>query len=319
MKRRADSAVYLAPAPMFCQLSLALCLAVAIATYAPPVAAELSFGNAEKPEEAWAWLRSENDHVNEGNAQMASGDPKGAQAAYEEAAKELPSSGGVHLNRGLALLAQGDLANAREALQLATQPPARAGVRAAGYYNLGNAFYKEADQLAGQQEHQQAQQLFREAVDAYKQALRLSPGDQSAVWNLELAARRLTEEQQKQEQKDKENQDEQNQDENKDKDKDQQQGDQQQNDQQKSDKQDSDKQDSQEPGQDEKKQDEPKQDPPKPEQDEGQKDPPDAQPAPQPSDVDRALDALQDGEENLERHRARQRAASQRRRPEKDW
>jgi hypothetical protein len=35
--------------------------------------------------------------------------------------------------------------------------------------------------------------------------------------------------------------------------------------------------------------------------------------------VEQALDALQNGEENLERMKARQRARRERRTPEKDW
>ena len=38
-----------------------------------------------------------------------------------------------------------------------------------------------------------------------------------------------------------------------------------------------------------------------------------------PQEHRRVLDALQDGEDNLERHRARSRAAQERRRVEQDW
>src|SRR5687767_15000273 len=81
-------------------------------------------GGAAGEAPGFAWLRSENRHVREGNEKLKAGDAKAALAAYDRAARELPSEGGVHLDRGLALLKSGELAPAREALRLATQPPA---------------------------------------------------------------------------------------------------------------------------------------------------------------------------------------------------
>ncbi|MDD9939084.1 MAG: hypothetical protein OXT09_36180, partial [Myxococcales bacterium] len=161
-------------------------------------------------------LRSENSHVERGNEHMAAAEHAAALEAYNSAARELPAEGGVHLDRGLALLATGDLPAAREALSLASHPPASKAVRADAYYNLGLAFYTEADQLAASEDHQGAQQLFREAVDALKRSLRLRPGDPNTAWNYELALRRLREEEQKQQEQeqdqDQQNQDQQNQD-----------------------------------------------------------------------------------------------------------
>jgi len=75
-------------------------------------------------------------------------------------------------------------------------------VRADAYYDLGVAFYKEADAKAGEKDHEEAQKLFREATEAFKHGLRLRPGDRNGAWNYELAARRIREqeEQQKKEQ-----------------------------------------------------------------------------------------------------------------------
>jgi Ca-activated chloride channel family protein len=274
--------------------------------------------------EPWSLLRSKNANVEDGNQRLAANDPKGALAAYDKAARELPSEGGVHLNRGLALLRSGDLPKAREALHLATQPPASAEVRADAHYDLGIAFYKEADQRAGEQKHDEAQKLFREAADAFKQSLRKRPGDRNAAWNYELAARRVREqeeEQKKQEEQkknDQQNQDQQNQD--------QQNQDQQNQDPQKQDQQNQDQQKQDQAKNDEKKQDPQQKPDPQKQDQQQQQQPQQAQqqqaqqqpPAPRP-EVDRALDALQDGEENLERMRALDRAARERRKPEKDW
>ena len=264
---------------------------LAILALTSPVAAQ------GQQEPFWKkWLRSPNSNVELGNERLRQQEHEDALAQYDLAARSLPGSGGVHLNRGLALLAGGDRAAARQALLLGTQPPAPRDVRADAHYNLGRAFYFEGDAAAAEDNHELAQKHFRESVGASKQTLRLRPGDRNAAWNLELALRRLREEEQKA--KDQEDQQQ-------DQDQDEKQDDQKQDDQ----KQDQQKQDDQK--QDDQKQDQQKQD--------QQKQPPEPQPAPPPSEVDRALDALQDGEENLERLRARQRAARERRKPGKDW
>jgi Ca-activated chloride channel homolog len=269
------------------------------------------------------WLRSENRHVREGNQRLQAGDTKGALAEYDSAAQELPSEGGVHLDRGLALLRAGELGPAREALRLGTQPAASAAVRADAFYNLGIGFYREADARAGENKHDEAQQLFKEAADAFKQSLRLRAGDPNSAWNYELARRRVTEQQEKQKQ-DEQKQDEQKQDEQK---QDEQKQDEQKPDQEQGD----DKQDQPKPDQPQdeqaKKPDSPEPQP-KPEQkpdgkqdgQDAQQPPPTAQEPPAvPPEVNRALDALDNGENNLERVRALNRAARERRKPEKDW
>ncbi len=97
---------------------------------------------------AWEWFRGENGNVREGNERLRANDAAGALRAYELAARELPSDPGVHLNRGLALLALAEHDKAREAFLLATEPPAPATIRAAAYYDLGLAFYRQADAAA---------------------------------------------------------------------------------------------------------------------------------------------------------------------------
>jgi tetratricopeptide (TPR) repeat protein len=55
-----------------------------------------------------------------------------------------------------------------------------AALRARALYNLGNTYF--------------SQHLWRQAMDAYKDALRLRPGWTPAAWNLELARRRKDDE-----------------------------------------------------------------------------------------------------------------------------
>jgi Ca-activated chloride channel homolog len=290
-------------------LALALCLSWTAAA------------RADLPE----WLRKHNGDVDSGNDALNKGDAKGALEAYGRAARVLPEAPGLSLDRGIAQLKQGDYAKAREALLAATVPNATSDVRADAYHNLALSFYREADGLAGENKHADAQKIFREAVDAAKRSLHLRPSDPNTAWNLELSARRMREEEQKkkeedeQKEKDKQNQDQ--------KDQDQQNQDQQkQDDQQNQDQKDQDQQkqgDQQDQKQDDKQK--PEQDPNKPEQQEPKPDQPQdqqEQQAPEqalPREAEQALDSLENNEENFERYRARQRANRERRAPEKDW
>jgi tetratricopeptide (TPR) repeat protein len=297
---------------------------------------------------AWEPFRSQSRDVERGNEHMRKGQAAEALEAYDTAAKKLPNEPGVQLNRGLALMALGKLGPAREALRNATQGNGPADLRGGALYDLGLAFMQEADaaQKGGEGANlDAAQKSLQEAVDAFKGSLRAKAGNRDAAWNLELARRRLVEVQKKQEEKKK-------QDEQKKKDEEQKK-DEQKNDQDggpppdqgdagaeqpKDDQGDQKKDDGDK--QDQKKPDEGKGDEKKPEPKDGNK-PEDAQkPEPKPSQqqpqqqqpnqaedgqprlpehMRKALDALEAGEENLEKHRAQLRARQRPRRIEKDW
>lgn len=282
---------------------------------------------AHKP--APAWLRSKNGDVERGNEKLTAGDADGALAAYDEAARALPSEGGVHLNRGLALLKQGKLDAARDALKLATDSSAGSPeVRSDAYYDLGISFYRQAEAKISEKNDEEAQKAFREASDAFRKALRQKPGNANAAYNYELTQRRIVElekkqqEKQEQEKKDQQDQDQQNQDQ-QGQNQDQQDQDQQNQDQQNQDQKPGDQQQQADQG----KKDEPKPEPKKPDQGQPQQQEQQQQEAQQareqkdlPPDMAKALDALQQGEKNLEQQRAAQRAGgSHRRPPEKDW
>lgn len=345
--------------------------------------------------QAWDWFRAENGNVREGNERLRANDATGAQRSYELAARELPSEPGVHLDRGLALLAQDEHDKAREAFLLATEPPAPAAIRAAAYYDLGLAFYRQADAAATaagadavaqggaipggpaplpgappgaptgaapaggapapQADHREAQRLFREAADGFRRSLRIVPGNRDAAWNLELALRRLREEEEAQRQEDEQRRAEQEQQQQQQDQQqaqndpnappqDGQQGDQQQQDQQQQQPQQGDQQqqDQQQRG-DQQQQDQQAQNDPSQQQDQQQQQQDQQQQQQQPGeqngdqggqreqgqesprgdglpgDVARVLDALQDGEDNLERYRARARALRENRAPAQDW
>ena len=151
-------------------------------------------------------FRRTNSHVESGNAQLQAGKVKEALEQYDQAARELPDDPGVHYNRGIALQRLGQGAKAQEAFLRATAA-ADKDLQARSFFNLGNTYFE--------------QKAYKEAVAAYVRSLQLRPGHRPTQWNLELALRRLLEEQQKQQkeqdkkadqqkQQDKEKKDEQN-------------------------------------------------------------------------------------------------------------
>jgi Ca-activated chloride channel family protein len=285
--------------------------------------------HAQSQKPAPAWLRSKNSDVERGNEKLTAGDADGALAAYDEAARALPSEGGVHLNRGLALLKQGKLDAARDALKLATDSSAGSPeVRSDAFYDLGISFYRQAEAAASEQNDEEAQKAFREASDAFRKAIRQKPGNADAAYNYELTQRRIVElEKKQQEKQEQEKQDQQNEDQEQQQNQDQQgqnQDPQNQEQQQNQDQKPGDQQQQTDQG----KKEEPKKPEPKPDQGQQQQQQeqqeqqaqPGREPKDLPPDMAKALDALQQGEKNLEQQRAAQRAGGNNRRPPaKDW
>lgn len=309
----------------------------------------LSLFGASNRALAWEPFRSKSGDVERGNELLKKGEADGALEAYDTARKKLPNEPGIDVNRGLALAAGGKLDEAREAFQSVARGKASKELRASANYNLGIAFIKQAEAAAKSEELDKAQGFLRESIDALKSSLRDGPGNRDAAWNLELARRQLVEVDKKREEKKKQDEQEKKDQEQKDSQDDSEKQDGEQGDEP--------KQDPSADGKDgEKKDEKPSEDEPKPEQpkDEGQDKPEDAakkpesdgkkpddkpQPAepeqqkegkegepseaqPQkvlPEHMQKALDALSEGEQSLEKYRARQRATQRPRRIEKDW
>lgn len=282
---------------------------------------------------AWELFRSESGSVAQGNEHLAKKQYKEALESYDRAARELPDDPGVQLNRGLALSALGKLGDAREAFRRAGSGNAPPEVRGPALYDLGAAFVQEADQAGKAEDLDGAKKLLTEAVDAFKGSLRAQPGNRDAAWNLEVAKRRIVDVEKKQEEKKKEEEEQKKNQENQDK-QNQQDGGTPDSDGGQSGDGGSDQQGPRDAGA------EPPPEPdggepdagapaPKPDQADGGHEDAGA-PEPQPSDqskqekalpehMKRALDALEAGEENLEKQRALQRARQRPRRIEKDW
>jgi Ca-activated chloride channel homolog len=294
---------------------------------------------APRPARAWELFRSESSAVERGNEHLEKGQAKEALEAYDEAARELPNDPAVQLDRGLALKALNKLGDAREAFRRAGAAGAPKEVRGPALYDLGLTFMHEADQAGQAEDLDGAKKLLEESVDAFRGSLRAQPQNRDAAWNLELAKRRLVDTQKKQEEKKKQEEEKKKQDEqNKD---DQNKDDQNKDDQNKDQQPDAgapERGDGGSPnehdGQGEPDASAPP--PPEPQQADGgtpkppeepeeqpaepaESEPPKQEPNALPEHMKRALDALEAGEENLEKLRAKQRARTRPRRIDKDW
>jgi Ca-activated chloride channel homolog len=119
-----------------------------------------------------------------GNRLYREGRYADAVEAYRRALSGGESSAELHYNMGTALLRLGRFDEAEENLRRAlvgVEPE----LRRRSFYNLGNRFLEAARANGGAG----AEPLLESAVEAYKRALRLRPGDDDAKWNLELALR----------------------------------------------------------------------------------------------------------------------------------
>ena len=125
----------------------------------------------------------------EGDRAYRRGDYRTAAEAYGRVLAAGDSSAVVHYNLGTALLRLDRHDEARPHLEAAARLRGRAGLPARAEYNAGGADLAPvaADRVA---KEQRRERLLR-AVDRYRRALLLNPGDADAKWNLELAQRLL--------------------------------------------------------------------------------------------------------------------------------
>ena len=142
---------------------------------------------------------------NQGNEAFASQDYEGALAAYHQAQESAPELAEPRYNAASGHYRLEDYEQAQQQIEQALVSEENSEtLDRHSFYNLGNTFFQIGE--------------FEAAVEAYKEALRLDPGDLEAKQNLELALRQLQQQQQEQQQEqqpdqqDQDQQDEQNQD-----------------------------------------------------------------------------------------------------------
>lgn len=98
---------------------------------------------------------------------------KEAVAAYTSALQKDPTSYTGMFNIGDALYNEKQYENARQAMAASTKATKDKKEQARAYHNIGNTFMKE--------------QKWEEAINAYKQSLRLDPSDADTKYNLAYA------------------------------------------------------------------------------------------------------------------------------------
>lgn len=120
----------------------------------------------------------ERSEVRRGNRQYNKGNYEKSIERYERALAAAPESFEATYNLGNALYKAERFDKAEQTMLKAAADSLRAdGERAEAFYNLGNAQFK--------------QQKYKEALESYKQSLRLNPADQEAKYNYAYTKRLL--------------------------------------------------------------------------------------------------------------------------------
>lgn len=141
--------------------------------------------------------------MHQGNALFRAGQYDRAEKYYLLVLKSQPHNSRAHFNLADTYLAKGNPGAADSLYNIVTQSEKNKQVRSMAWHNRGYIC-----QTAALHDAQKQQQLLRQAIEHYKQALRLNPNDNDTRYNLALCQRQLKkgnsqsqQQQQKQQQK----------------------------------------------------------------------------------------------------------------------
>jgi len=162
-----------------------------------------------------ATAQTDRQYIRQGNKLFRSGDFANAEVSYRKALEKNDRNAQAHYNLGNALLAQHKDSAAVTEFETASKMESDPLRKSQAFHNLGVIC----------QQHQ----MFGEAIEAYKQSLRLNPSDDETRYNLQLCKHQ---QKNQDKDKDKQNQDQKQDQQKKDDKKDQQKQDQQKQDQQ---------------------------------------------------------------------------------------
>lgn len=154
------------------------------------------------------FAQGERKFIRQGNREFQKEKYSESEISYRRAADKNKSSADAVFNTGDALYKQEKYEDAGKQFTESHRMNEDREKKATSMYNLGNSFLKSGK--------------LKESIDAYKNSLRLDPGNMEAKYNLAFAQDRLKEqEQQQQQQQNQQNQDQKNQDQDQNKDQDQ--------------------------------------------------------------------------------------------------
>lgn len=165
--------------------------------------------------------------VNEGNDLYHQGQYDAAKKKYQSAATVAPERIESHFNSGNAEYRNDDFKAAIESYKKAGERARSPEEGSQIWYNAGNSFLNAAEKGAqvpmadaqGNDVNAMRKEGYKNAIEAYKQALKLNPKDEDARYNLTYAMRKL-QELNNQQNNQNQNKDQQKQDQKQDKDKD---------------------------------------------------------------------------------------------------
>mgnify|MGYP002623376358 CR=1 FL=1 len=141
---------------------------------------------------------SDRQYIRQGNKQFHSGDYPGAEVSYRKAIEKNPKNPQAVFNLGNALMAQKKDSAAVEQFESAARLETNPLRKAQSYHNMGVIC--------------QTHKMYGEAIEAYKNALRLNPNDDETRYNLVLCKHQQQKQQQKQQGQDQQNNDDKNKD-----------------------------------------------------------------------------------------------------------
>ena len=142
-----------------------------------------------------ATAQTDRQYVRQGNKQFRSGDYANAEVSYRKAIEKNGRNAQALYNLGNALMAQNKDSAAVEQFQKAAQAESNPLRKSKSYHNIGVMC--------------QGHQMYSEAIEAYKQSLRLNPTDEETRYNLALCKRQQQQQQQQKQQQKQDKKDEQ--------------------------------------------------------------------------------------------------------------
>ena len=153
--------------------------------------------------------RTEANANNEANLAFEQGEYDQALGEYERVSTEVPERPEPDYNSANARYRLEDYEQAEEGLGRALQESYDVDdedLAASTLFNLGNALFQMGEERAAVDQYGEAIGQYREAIEAYKQVLRDNPDDVDSKHNLELALRRIEEEEQQQQEQEQQQQ-----------------------------------------------------------------------------------------------------------------